>query len=196
VLVTLAAVALVGLLELRDAPRSTGSSPMLSESRAATSQLRGAPGALAALRAQAGRLLGPVAALRRRLASLRGYPVVLNVWASWCPPCRSEFPLLARASARYGGKVAFLGMDADDEASEARSFLAGHPVGYPSYEGASTEISFLAPVEGLPSTIFLARDGALAYLHVGQYESLGTLETDIERYALGGAGNRKAPTGD
>jgi protein SCO1 len=147
--------------------------------------LAGSPGSLAALHTQAGQLITS-GTLSERLRSLRGYPVVLNAWAAWCPPCREEFPLLAAASAQYGRRVAFLGADTNDSAGDARSFLARHPVSYPSYPVASTDLSSLAVLEGFPTTIFIDRAGKVAFVHTGQYQSEAALDNDIQRYALGG----------
>jgi len=147
--------------------------------------LAGSPGALASLHAQAGQLIASGGSLPDRLRSLRGYPVVLNAWAAWCPPCRAEFPLLATASAKLGRKVAFLGADTNDSTSDARSFLSKHPVSYPSYPVASSDLSSLAVLEGFPTTIFINSAGKVVYVHTGQYEAETTLDNDIERYALG-----------
>ena len=77
--------------------------------------LAGSPAPLAALHGQANELLpGGTDAYEQRIAALRGYPVVVNVWASWCGPCRFEFPILQKLSARYGKRVAFLGVDSQD----------------------------------------------------------------------------------
>ena len=119
--------------------------------------LAGSPGSLAALHTQAGQLIASGGTLSDRVSSLRGYPVVLNAWAAWCPPCREEFPLLAAASAQYGRNVAFLGADTNDSTGDARSFLAQHPVSYPSYPIASSDLSSLAVLEGFPTTIFINR---------------------------------------
>src|SRR3954454_6365362 len=74
--------------------------------------LAGSPAPLAALHMQADQLLpGGLDAYERRIASLKGYPAVVNVWASWCGPCRFEFPTLQKLSAEYGKRVAFLGVD-------------------------------------------------------------------------------------
>jgi len=147
--------------------------------------LVGSPAPLAALHDQAGQLLGGFNALQARLRQLRGYPVVLNAWASWCPPCRAEFPIFAAASALYGRQVAFLGADTEDTAGDASAFLAKHPVSYPSYQTSSAALDSIDSVEGTPTTIYIGRDGKVAYEHIGQYESEATLDEDIAHYALG-----------
>jgi hypothetical protein len=94
--------------------------------------------------------------------------------------------LFASASARYGSHVAFIGADNDDSATDARSFMAQHPVHYPSYETTTSDMRSLAIVQDLPTTIFINRAGKVAFVHIGQYDSQGTLDHDIGSYALGG----------
>ncbi|HLH66650.1 MAG TPA: redoxin domain-containing protein [Solirubrobacteraceae bacterium] len=152
---------------------------------AAAAALAGSPAPLATLHAQASELLGSQSALQARLRALRGYPVVINAWASWCDPCQAEYPLFASASERYGREVAFLGADTDDQAPAAQAFLEKHPVSYPSYQDSSSQLASLAPLEGLPTTIFIDRRGRVVHVHTGQYLTLGTLDHDIAAYALG-----------
>jgi cytochrome c biogenesis protein CcmG/thiol:disulfide interchange protein DsbE len=157
--------------------------------KSAQSALADSPAPLASLHAQAGRLLGSERALVARLGALHGrYPAVVNAWASWCGPCQAEFPLFASASARYGRRVAFLGVDTNDSASDGGSFLARHPVSYPSYQSSSAQLSGLAVIEGMPTTIFVDRAGKVVHVQIGQYGTLAALSNDIEHYALGVSG--------
>jgi cytochrome oxidase Cu insertion factor (SCO1/SenC/PrrC family)/thiol-disulfide isomerase/thioredoxin len=155
---------------------------------AVQADLAGSPTQLAAIHAEADQLLGGEPALAARIRSLRGYPIVLNAWGSWCPPCRAEFGLFANAAAQYGRQVAFLGADVNDATSAAQAFLSQHPVSYPSYQLGAAQITGIVPqgLLGTPTTIFFNRDGRIVAVHTGQYDSQGTLDGDIETDALGG----------
>lgn len=152
----------------------------------AQTNLAKSPPPLAALQKQADQVVGSEPDLAARVRALRGYPVVINAWASWCGPCRSEFGLFASASARYGDRVAFIGADSEDSTTDARGFMAQHPVHYPSYETTLSSLRSLAIVQDLPTTIFINRAGKVSFVHIGQYDVQGTLDHDIASYALGG----------
>jgi len=148
--------------------------------------LKGSPAPLAALHAEANQLLpGGSEAFDKRLAALRGYPVVANVWASWCGPCQFEFPTLQKLSARYGKRVAFLGINSEDSEAAAKTFLREEPVPYPSYSDPDRSLAqSLGPIRGLPDTAFFDRKGKLVYLKQGPYSHDSELEEDLQRYAL------------
>jgi cytochrome c biogenesis protein CcmG, thiol:disulfide interchange protein DsbE len=149
--------------------------------------LAGSPAPLAALHSQANELLpGGTGAYEKRIASLRGYPIVANVWASWCGPCRFEFPVLQKLSARYGKRVAFLGVNSQDSDAAAKTFLGEAPVPYPSYTDPDKKIAdSLGATLGLPDTAFYDGAGKLVYLKQGPYAHDSELEADVRRYALG-----------
>jgi thiol-disulfide isomerase/thioredoxin len=150
--------------------------------------LAGSPAPLAALHRQANDLLpGGKDAYEARLAALRGYPAVVNVWASWCGPCRFEFPHFQRAAAAYGKRIAFLGVDSEDSGDAASTFLEEAPIPYPSYTDPSKDIAdSLGASLGFPDTAFYDRRGKLVYLKQGPYSDSAELRADIERFALGG----------
>jgi cytochrome c biogenesis protein CcmG/thiol:disulfide interchange protein DsbE len=151
--------------------------------------LAGAPAPLAKLYSQDNQLLdGGTDAFDARVAELKGYPIVVNKWASWCGPCRAEFPFLQKLSARYGKRVAFIGVDSNDSDDAAKTFLGEYPVPYPSYSDPDQAIAQeLKATLGFPSTAYYDRDGDVAYLRQGAYPSEDDFRADIERYALGGS---------
>lgn len=165
-----------------------GSSPEGGEPPDYARALAGSPPPLAALHRQANELLpGGVDAYEKRIAALRGYPIVVNVWASWCGPCRFEFPAFQRLSARYGKRVAFLGVDTQDSNDAAATFLRDNPLSYPSYTDPNEKIrDSLGASVGLPDTAFYDRSGELVYLKQGPYSDDAELAADIRRYALVG----------
>ncbi len=179
-------LAIVGVLALAGcgADRgATGSKP--PDYKAA---LAGAPKPLAGLYAQANQLLdGGTDAFQKRIEGLKGYPVVVNQWASWCGPCREEFPWFQKASAKYGKRVAFIGVDSQDSNDAARTFLEEEPVPYPSYIDPDKDIgALLKATLGLPDTSFYDRSGKLVFTKQGPYADQGDLLADIRRYALSG----------
>jgi cytochrome c biogenesis protein CcmG/thiol:disulfide interchange protein DsbE len=126
-------------------------------------------------------------AFQAQLDGLRGYPVVVNKWASWCEPCRREFPYLQRLSARFGKRVAFIGVDANDSNAAARTFLEEFPLPYPSFTDPDQDISrLLGATAGFPATAFYDASGNRVFVRQGQYSSQAEFAGDIERYALGG----------
>ena len=153
---------------------------------AVSAALAGSPPVLAALHAQGNQLLsGGPRAFQARLKALRGHPVVVNEWASWCEPCQSEFPVFQRVAVHYGRRVAFIGVDSKDINAAADAFLRRFPVSYPSYVDPSQRIGSVLQAAGvIPQTVYIDARGKQVFDHAGPYETTGSLETDIRRYAL------------
>src|SRR5439155_4683537 len=96
------------------------------------------------------------------LTQLKGTPVVVNIWASWCPPCRREAPLLASAAETHGDAVQFLGVDILDDRTDGRAFIERYGIPYPSLFDASGEIRNQLGFIGIPQTLFYDAQGAIA----------------------------------
>lgn len=149
-----------------------------------------APPPLAKLYAQGDEVLdGGEETYDSTIAAVAGHPVVVNNWASWCGPCRAEFPYFQAQAAEHLDEVAFLGVDSEDTEAAAETFLEDHPLPYPSIE-APQKGDFGNWVDtalvGYPNTLFYDRAGELVYTHQGPYTSEDALAADIEKYALNG----------
>lgn len=103
-----------------------------------------------------------------RLSDLRGQPVVINFWASWCPPCRAEAPALESVAQieSAAGRTVFLGINVRDQPDNARRFLADFSITYPNGpDPGIVEASYQGV--GIPFTVFVAADGAVARTWIG-----------------------------
>ena len=118
------------------------------------------------------------------LSDLRGKPVVMNFWASWCVPCRVEMPILEDAAQRYRGRVHFLGVNALDRPALAREFARKLGVTFPSVVDEDGVVLAKYRVVGLPTTVFVTRSGRLFEVHAGPFvgpEGARRLEEYITR---------------
>lgn len=183
--VTAAVVA--GIVQTRASDRATGEAPAGLSLAEVSRPVTGAPPALAALHRRVNELVpGGAKALDAQLRELRGHPVVVNLWASWCDPCRYELPFFQRQARERGREVAFLGVNSGDDSGAARRFSARFPMPYPSFEDPRQAVAGRYGVAGLPSTAFYDERGELALVHQGVFPTEARLAAAIERYALGG----------
>jgi cytochrome c biogenesis protein CcmG, thiol:disulfide interchange protein DsbE len=121
------------------------------------------------------RVDAPVRDLRRlgaegtgSLADHRGKVVVLNVWASWCPPCRSEMPLLQRTHERIAaGDGLVLGIDSQDVSEDAMRFMREKEIDFPSLRDGDGGYADTLGVSALPETFLIDREGRIAALRRG-----------------------------
>jgi cytochrome c biogenesis protein CcmG/thiol:disulfide interchange protein DsbE len=114
------------------------------------------------------------------LASLRGKVVVLNFWASWCPPCRDEAPLLESAWQRYRDRgVVFVGVDIEDLSSSARRFVEQYGVTYTNVRDGDGSTRSRFGLLGLPETMVLDREGRIVHYIAGPVGNDGELDRGI-----------------
>lgn len=180
------AAVVVGFLQARDSDdASAGALEPLSLAEVSR-PLPGAPPQLAALRRRVNDLQpGGANALNAQLRALRGTPVVVNLWASWCDPCIFELPLLQRAAQKYGTRVAFVGVNSGDNRDDARNLSARFPMPYPSFEDPRQAVTGQYGAVGLPATAFYDERGKRVVVHQGRFTTEAQLTASIERYALG-----------
>jgi len=96
---------------------------------------------------------------KQMLGGLRGKPVLVNFWASWCSPCKQEAPVLAQMAKQYAGKVQFVGVDVADQPAEARAYIHKYGWTYPSVADPKYEIRRGFGLLGQPDTILYDASG-------------------------------------
>ena len=151
----------------------------------AASAPAGSKSALERNAADANRLVGEgTGDLKARLVALKGHPIVVNQWASWCGPCRVEFPYFAQAVRRYGDRVAFVGVNYIDSRKAAQAFLEEQPPGFASvYDRDGTAARAIGGGRAMPTTLFIGRDGH-EHVKLGGYADAAELDKDIRRLLL------------
>jgi cytochrome c biogenesis protein CcmG/thiol:disulfide interchange protein DsbE len=183
VLAVAALVAVVGIVLLTGGSSDSGGDKAKTNP-AAERAYAGAPPPLRALYDDRNQLLdGGADAFQRRIAELRGYPVVVNKWASWCGPCRAEFPVFQKAAVDSAKDVAFVGVNSTDNVDDANEFLGEFPLTYPSYKDPDLKVArAFNGVGAFPTTAFYDKRGKVAYMHQGPYHSPEELLRDVRRY--------------
>jgi thiol-disulfide isomerase/thioredoxin len=184
VLAVAALLAVIGIVLLTGGSSDSGDDTAPADP-AGERAFAGAPPPLRGLYDQRNQLLdGGANAFRDRVAQLRGYPIVVNKWASWCGPCRAEFPVFQQAAIQEAKRIAFLGVDSTDNVDDAREFLREFPLPYPSYKDPDLKVAGVFNGAGaFPTTAFYDRRGKVAYVHQGPYHSVNELLADVRKYA-------------
>lgn len=101
------------------------------------------------------------------LSALRGQPVMINFWATWCPPCRAEIPYIQDASVHYAGEIVFLGVDSAEPEPIVADFAARYGLTYPLPLDVDGKVSTLYSVYALPTTFFVDRAGVIRSIFSG-----------------------------
>lgn len=117
------------------------------------------------------------------LAGLRGRPMIINLWAQWCPPCRQEAPLLRDAAQRLGDRVLWLGIDYDDPQPDWAVEFAGL-VGWRYAHLVDRDRTLAGPLQmqGIPMTLFVDAEGRIVHRHAGPFTSASEVEALAHRY--------------
>ncbi len=111
-----------------------------------------------------------------------GKVILINFWASWCKPCESESASLQEAWEYYepGGDVLFLGVDYVDTEPEAKASLAKYGISFPNGPDMGTKISQMFRIRGVPETYIIDKNGKLAYIQIGPFNSTADIKSLID----------------
>lgn len=105
-----------------------------------------------------------------RLSDYRGKPLIINFWATWCPPCREEMPSMNRAWRKVKDTVSMLAINVGEDEDTIFIFSADYPIDFPVLLDRSGAVIREWPVKGLPTTFVLDREGNIRYTAVGARE--------------------------
>jgi DsbE subfamily thiol:disulfide oxidoreductase len=116
-----------------------------------------------------------------RLADLRGRPVIVNFWASWCGPCVTEFPLLVAALEEHEDQgLAVIGVVVDDRSEAARAFMQRFGAPWPAVMDPGDEVARRYGIFGPPESFFIGPDGVVVGRQIGELNA-----SDLERQLAG-----------
>ena len=106
------------------------------------------------------------------LSDQRGTPLVLNFWATWCGPCRSELPSLQDAAERYEGEVMIVGVDQGEETAVVQAYVDQMGLSFPIPMDSALEAANIYNVKGMPTTYFVDAEGVIRYIWSGEMNSV------------------------
>ncbi len=113
-----------------------------------------------------------------RLSELRGKPVLLNFWATWCPPCRKEIPDLQKFHEQYGDKIVLLGINWGEDTEEVKRFLKRYGATYPTLMDEKGKFFVLYQLTGLPTSFWIDEQGIIRGVWLGAMKA----ETMVEGF--------------
>ena len=111
-----------------------------------------------------------------KLSDYLGKPIVLNFWASWCGPCKSEMPAFQKAYEEFGDQVQFVMVNVGETTDEAEAFLAATDYTFPVLFDVNGQAAYAYQLSAIPASFFIGADGKLVYSHVGAMSESDLLE--------------------
>lgn len=183
----LSALAVAGCGGSEDsAPVAAPSKPVTEQPAPSTTPDTAKPGAsalLAASRRNAGKVVD--GDIEKTLASLKGVPVVVKQWASWCPQCEREFPYFQDLASKYADQVAFVGLNARDDRGAAEDYSAEADLKFPSiFDADGSQSAAIGAGRSWPTTVIFDAQGNRAAVKPGAFGSIDELDEYIRRFAL------------
>lgn len=115
------------------------------------------------------------------LADLKGKPVVLNFWATWCGPCKIEMPLFINAYDTYKDRLEMIGVNVQEQAGPVQAFVGQYGISFPVVLDADGQVSTIYQVRALPTTIFIDANGTVMAMHRGAILSRPDLQPYLDR---------------
>jgi cytochrome c biogenesis protein CcmG/thiol:disulfide interchange protein DsbE len=103
-----------------------------------------------------------------RLSALRGKPVVINFWASWCPPCTQELPYFERLAQLYGDRLTIVTVDWDEDPATVGAYVKQHDLNLPVVDDRQSQIYRAYSLFEVPDTVVLDAQGNVTYVSVGE----------------------------
>jgi cytochrome c biogenesis protein CcmG/thiol:disulfide interchange protein DsbE len=102
-----------------------------------------------------------------RLSDLRGHPILINFWATWCGPCQLEMPLIEQYYQKYNPNLVVLAVNNDEPEPDVRAFVTSHKLTFPVLLDPGAKVEDLYRVRAFPTTFFVDKSGTIRYQHIG-----------------------------